>query len=192
MARTPEISAPEGLRHLPDFLDEPEALALAREIDRLSYQPVVMRGVTARRSVLHYGWDYGYDSWTVRPTEPVPAFLHGLRARCADLIAADPESLAEVLVSRYPAGAGIGWHRDAPMFGKVIGVSLGASCTLRLRPPGEGRRPIHALRLEPRSAYVLTGESRRKWQHSIPPVKALRWSISFRTLLRLPSSVAAA
>jgi alkylated DNA repair protein (DNA oxidative demethylase) len=192
MARTPEISPPEGLRHLPGFLDPAEALALSREIDRLSYQPVVMRGVTARRSVLHYGWDYGYDSWTIRPTEPVPDFLRSLRARCADLIATDPESLAEVLVSRYPAGAGIGWHRDAPMFGKVIGVSLGAPCMLRLRPPGEGRRPIHSLRLEPRSAYVLTGEARRKWQHSIPPVKALRWSISFRTLLRVPAAVAAA
>ena len=95
----------------------------------------------------------------------------------------EPEALAQALVSRYPEGAGIGWHRDAPMFGaKVAGVSLLSGCRMRFqRGKGEERR-VFDLELPPRSAYVLAGAARSSWQHSIPATKSLRYSITFRTL----------
>ncbi len=94
----------------------------------------------------------------------------------------EPPDLAEALLQRYPPGAGIGWHRDAPMFGTVVGVSLGASCTLRFQRGKGDERRVFGLELEPRSAYVLTGAARWRWQHSIPPTKNLRYSVTFRTV----------
>ena len=75
-----------------------------------------------------------------------------------------------------------GWHRDAPAFGTVVGVSLAGSSRLRFqRGKGDDRR-VWELLLEPRSGYVLAGKARTAWQHSIPPTKELRYSITFRTL----------
>jgi alkylated DNA repair dioxygenase AlkB len=96
---------------------------------------------------------------------------------------AAPEELVEALVSRYPPGATIGWHRDAPMFGpKIVGVSLLSACRMRFQRLLKGVRYVHELELAPRSAYLLGGASRAAWQHSIPPTKSLRYSITFRTL----------
>lgn len=146
-----------------------------------------MRGQVARRRTLHYGWLYGYDSLEVRPGPPLPGDLLPLRERAATLAGLAPESLEEALLSRYPPGAGIGWHRDAPAFGPVVvGVSLGAPCVMRFRP-GVSGRTAYELALEPRSAYALRGAARASWRHSIPPVRALRYSITFRTLKRRTS-----
>lgn len=173
---------PQGLRLLPDFLSPAEEDLLLSEIRALSFDAVVMRGMTARRQTLHYGYLYGYESWKLTPGPPVPAWLEPLRARAAALLGARPDALAEVLLSEYQPGAGIGWHRDAPMFGpEVVGVSLGAGCRMRFRPASSGRTAFE-LDLPPRSAYVLGGEARRTWQHSIPAVKQPRWSVTFRTL----------
>ena len=145
-----------------------------------------MRGQTAKRTTRHFGYDYDYEAWKVTPTEPIPDCLRWLRDRCGELAELAPEALAEALVTRYPEGAGIGWHRDAPMFGpKVIGVSLLSACRMRFqRGKGEARR-VFDLELAPRSAYVLGGRARSAWQHSIPAAKSLRYSITFRTLRRL-------
>ena len=154
-------------------------------LERIDYRDVTMRGQTAKRTVRHYGLRYDYEAWSVEPTDPLPENLKWLRERCAGLISRDPEELAETLITRYPAGAGIGWHRDAPMFGpEVIGVSLLSGCRMRFqRGKGEARR-VFDLRLEPRSAYVLGGASRSSWQHSIPATDDLRYSVTFRTLRR--------
>jgi alkylated DNA repair dioxygenase AlkB len=177
--------APEGLRYLPDFLSVEEEQALAEEFSRLPFQEVRMHGVAARRTVIHYGWDYGYESWKINPTTPMPGFLEAVRARCAAAAGMEPAALEEVLVSRYPPGAGIGWHRDAPMFGPtVIGVSLLGAARMRFRrklKEPEGYQ-TYALELEPRSAYILGAAARSTWQHTIPPVKTLRYSLSFRTV----------
>ncbi|HEX8701107.1 MAG TPA: alpha-ketoglutarate-dependent dioxygenase AlkB [Myxococcaceae bacterium] len=179
--------APEGLRYLPDFLSEEEERVLADEFSRLPYQGIRMHGVVARRTVVHYGWDYGYESWKINPTAPIPDFLNTVRARCAALAGLEPAALEEVLVSRYPAGAGIGWHRDAPMFGPiVIGVSLLGAARMRFRrkvSKDPDTYETYALELAPRSAYLLGGEARSRWQHMIPSVNALRYSLSFRTVL---------
>lgn len=185
MARKLEGPLPEGLRYLPGFLAEEEERELLAHLGAVRYGEVRMHGVVARRRTAHYGWDYGYTSWEITPAEPVPDWLLPLRERAAGLIGAPAEALEEVLLSEYPPGAGIGWHRDAPMFGpEVIGVSLGAPCRMRFqRGKGEARETA-ALILEPRSAYVLAGKARSAWQHSIPAAPALRYSITFRTVRR--------
>ena len=177
------IERPEGLVYEEEFVAEAEERDLLRFLDRLDFHEVVMRGQTARRTVRHYGFDYGYESWQLTPTDPLPEELSELRARAAVLVAVGPDELAEVLVSRYPPGAGIGWHRDAPMFGPaIVGVSLGAPAPLRFQHGKGGERRVFELEVAPRSAYVLAGAARSAWQHSIPATKALRYSITFRTL----------
>ncbi len=171
--------APPGLVYVPDFLSPAEEADLIAAFATIEWQEVRMHGVVARRRVRHYGVDYGYESWSLGPAPPVPGFLEPLRERAARLLHVAPDELAEVLVQKYPPGAGIGWHRDAPMFGPaVVGISLGAPCRLRLRRASER----FTLELAPRSAYVLAGAARSMWQHSIPPVRAERWSISLRTV----------
>ncbi len=151
-------------------------------LEELRFDPIVMHGQAARRTARHYGLGYDYEAREPRPGEPVPEWLEPVRARAAALAGLEPEELVEVLVQRYPAGATIGWHRDAPAFGTVVGVSLGGSARLRFqRGTGDARR-VWEVELAPRSGYVLAGKARTSWQHSIPPTKELRYSITFRTL----------
>ncbi len=167
----------------PQLISEDEEREVVALLDQMEFRAVTMRGQTARRTVRHFGFDYAYESWELTPAEPLPSSFQWLRDRCAELAELASDDLAQTLVSRYPPGATIGWHRDAPMFGpKVVGVSLGSACRLRFqRRVGETRR-VFELELAPRSAYVLGGQSRSAWQHSIPPTKNLRYSITFRTL----------
>ena len=175
---------PQGLVYRPEFITDDEERGLLASLDEIEFRAVTMRGQTARRTVRHYGYDYDYESWgKLVPADPLPASLTWLRDRCASLAELAPGELVQTLVSRYPPGAPIGWHRDAPMFGpKVVGVSLLSSCRMRFQRQVAGTRTVYELELAPRSAYVLGGEARTRWQHSIPPTKALRYSITFRTL----------
>ena len=143
-----------------------------------------MRGQVAKRTVRHFGLDYDYESWDLVPAEPFPPPLRRLRDRCATLAEGlERDRLAQALVSRYPPGAGIGWHRDAPAFGDpVIGVSLLGTSRMRFQRSAGGERRVFELHLEPRSAYALAGSARWAWQHSIPATKELRYSVTFRTL----------
>lgn len=177
---------PEGLVYTPGFLSPDEETDLLTALRALEFDAIEMHGVVARRRALHYGWSYSYDSHRLAPGPPLPPFLAALRERVAGWITLPPESLAEALVQEYPPGATIGWHRDAPMFGRVVGVSLLGSCRMRFRR-GEGSERRQAeLTLEPRSAYLLDGPVRTRWQHGIPATKELRCSITFRTLRRRP------
>ena len=174
---------PEGLLYRPDFLDEEEERALVASFEGFEFSEVRMHGQAARRTVAHFGYRYGYESWRVEPAEPLPLSLEWLRERAAALAGTDPAALAETLVTRYPPGAGIGWHRDAPVFGpEVVGVSLLSSCSLRFQPRPSDERRVFALQLPARSAYVLAGAARWSWQHSIPTTRALRYSVTFRSL----------
>lgn len=178
-------AAVPGLRYLPDFLDEREEGDLIRILDELPFRDVVMRGVTARRKVLHFGFDYDYAAWSVEETAPPPPWLLSLRDRAAAVAGVAPEAFEQFLVGRYPPGATIGWHRDAPMFGSpVLGISLAASCRMRFRRKYGDRTEAAVQSLEPRSLYILDGESRRLWQHSIPPVGEQRYSITMRTMVK--------
>jgi alkylated DNA repair dioxygenase AlkB len=81
-------------------------------------------------------------------------------------------------------GAGIGWHRDKKMFGDIIGISLLAPCTFRLRLKKGSSWDRISFQANPRSAYLLGGPSRTTWEHSIPPLDRLRYSITFRTFAK--------
>jgi alkylated DNA repair dioxygenase AlkB len=175
----------EGLVYIEEFVSAGEERDLLDQLERLDYHHVTMHGQASKRSVRHFGLDYDYTSRDTVPGEPLPQPLEWLRERAAGLIEREPEDLAQILISRYPPGAGIGWHRDAPMFGsKIAGVSLLAPARMRFKRTVKGEREVDAIELAPRSAYVLSGPARWSWQHTIPATKELRYSITFRTLRR--------
>jgi alkylated DNA repair dioxygenase AlkB len=175
----------EGLIYIEDFVTEGEERQLLTVLERLDYREVTMHGQAARRTVRMFGLDYDYSSREVVPAAPLPESLLWLRERAAALIEREPGDLAQILISRYPPGAGIGWHRDAPMFGsKIVGVSLLAPARMRFQRTVKGEREVEAIELAPRSAYVLSGPARWSWQHTIAPTKELRYSVTFRTLRR--------
>jgi DNA oxidative demethylase len=178
------VEVPAGLRYLPDLLQPAEEAALLERLRDLPYGEVRLRGQVARRVVHHYGLDYDYETGGTTPGEPVPDWLRPLRERCAGLVDRSADDLAEVLVTRYPPGATIGWHRDAPAFGDVVGVSLGSTCAMRFQRGSAEQRRVFEQPLDPRSGYVLSGPARTAWQHSIPAVPAERFSVTFRTLRR--------
>jgi DNA oxidative demethylase len=175
----------EGLTYVEEFVTPEEERELLELIEPLDFHTIEMRGQVARRRVRHFGLGYDYDRGELAPVEPLPEGLEWLRERAAALIEREPEDLVQILVSRYPEGAGIGWHRDAPMFGsRIVGVSLRAPARMRFQRTVKGEREVAAVDLAPRSAYVLSGKARWSWQHSIPPGKELRYSVTFRTLKR--------
>jgi DNA oxidative demethylase len=181
VARAPS-EEPEGLILRPELLAEAEEAGLLERLEDVRFDPIVIRGQAARRTARHYGLGYDYESRTPQPGEPMPTWLLSARERGAELAGVAPEELVEILVQRYPPGSTIGWHRDAPAFGTVVGMSLAGSCRLRFQRGKRERRRVWEVLLEPRSGYVLAGEARRSWEHSIPPTEELRYSITFRTL----------
>ena len=181
MPHAPTVE-PEGLVYRPEMITASEESDLLAILGDLGFDPIVIRGQAARRTARHFGLDYDYEARTPMPGERVPDWLLPVRERAAELAEVEADELVEILVQRYPPGSTIGWHRDAPAFGVVVGVSLGGPSRLRFqRGKGEARE-VYEVVLEPRSGYVLTGKSRTSWQHSIPPTKDLRYSITFRTL----------
>jgi alkylated DNA repair dioxygenase AlkB len=182
-----KCDVPPGFVYEPDILSATEESALLAGVRGLEFSEVRMRGVAALRRTAHFGWVYGYESWRIEPGPAIPDFLLPLRARAGALAGVDAERLEEVLVTEYPARAGIGWHRDAAMFGSVIGVSLLSACRFRFRRDAASR-DVRTAVLAPRSAYVLDGPARTQWQHSIPAAREPRYSVTFRTL-RTPKIV---
>ena len=173
---------PAGLVYQPGLLPVEVERALLDLLEPMEFEPIVMHGQAARRTALHYGLGYDYGSRTPKPGDPIPDWLLPVRAHAATLAGHEPDELVEALVQRYPPGSAIGWHRDAPAFGHVIGVSLAGACRMRFQRGKRAQREVAEVVLEPRSGYVLAGESRTAWQHSIPPTRELRYSITFRTL----------
>jgi alkylated DNA repair dioxygenase AlkB len=185
MPPRPKHEQPEGLHYEDDFVTEQEERQLVELLETLDWRAITMRGQTAKRTVRHFGLTYDYDTAEAVPGDPLPEEMEWLRERAARLIGREPEDLVQILLSRYPEGAGIGWHRDAPQFGsKIAGVSLLAPSRMRFQRTVKGERSVGELELAPRSAYVLSGKARWSWQHSIPATRALRYSVTFRTLMR--------
>lgn len=179
---------PEGFLLRDDFVGAEEEAALLAEIQRIEFSTFEMRGVVARRRVAFFGLSYDKGD---APSRPIPESLFPLRAKLAAFGDVKPEAFAMALINEYRPGAPIGWHRDAPQYGIVSGLSLLSPCRMRLRPyvsPSEAtkatirRKTTHEVVLLPRSAYVMTGQSRSHYEHSIPAVDNLRYSITFRTL----------
>ena len=173
---------PDGLLLRPEVITRAEESAVLERFETLEWEPIVIRGQAARRTARHFGLGYDYESRTPRPGEPIPDWIEPPRRAAAQLAGVAPEALVEVLVQRYPVNSTIGWHRDAPAFGTVVGISLAAAARLRFQRGRREQRRIWEVQLEPRSGYVLAGPARWSWEHSIPPAKELRYSITFRTL----------
>jgi alkylated DNA repair dioxygenase AlkB len=170
-----------GLKYIPNFIGKSEEQTLISHIRCLSWDQVSLFGQIAKRRVMHFGLNYDYSSKKVSPTLPPPNFLSELIVRAAGLVQESGKSIAELLITEYPMGAGINWHRDALIFNDVIGLSLNSDCIIQFRRRSNNKEKIK-LRLERYSAYVLTRAIRWDWEHRIAPVKTLRYSITLRSL----------
>jgi alkylated DNA repair dioxygenase AlkB len=178
---------PDGLVYRPDFLDDEDERRLLAWIAELPLEEARYKSFTAKRRIVSFGGSYDFDAAKLQPAPPIPEFLMPLREKAAAWTGIPAGDFAHALVAEYRAGTQLGWHRDVPNFELVVGVSLGTATRMRFRPyplRKNRREGTFALLLEPRSAYVLRGDARWRWQHSIPATKDLRYSITFRTLRR--------
>ena len=173
---------PEGFRFEPELIDPAAEADLLGHIRELPFRAFEFHGYTGNRRVLSFGWKYDFEKRKLEPVDEIPAWLLPLRDDAARFAGIDADRLQQALVSEYDAGAGIGWHRDKAVFGEVVGVSLLAPCTFRLRRKVGEKWERKNLTAGPRSAYLLSGASRTEWEHSIPPVETLRYSVTFRNL----------
>jgi alkylated DNA repair dioxygenase AlkB len=180
LPHAPPPALPEGFVYRPDFLSPKEEAELVAWLGTLPFKPFQFRGFEGRRRVVSYGWQYDFTRSHLTQADDVPAELSPVRARAASFAGLAPDELQQCLLNEYLPGAPIGWHRDRPMFEKVVGISLLAPCNFRLRRRTATGFERAAVTLEPRSAYLLTGLARGVWEHSIPPVAAHRYSITFR------------
>jgi alkylated DNA repair dioxygenase AlkB len=173
---------PGGFKYQADILSSEDEQLLLDHMRQLAFKEFQFQGFIGKRRVMSYGWQYDFNERALRRAEDIPPFLLPLREAAADFAGIAPEQLAQVLLTEYDAGASIGWHRDKKMFGDVIGISLLSACRFRFRRKAGSTWERASLVAEPRSAYLLRGPSRTEWEHSIPAVDALRYSITFRTL----------
>ena len=173
---------PAGLVYRPDLVDRAEEFALLEHVSALPFRPFEFQGFLGKRETVSFGWSYRFDGSGLAPAEPIPEWLLPLRARVAAFAGLAADALEHALLIRYGEGAGLGWHRDRPVFGDVVGISLLAPAPLRFRRRQSEKWERFTLTVEPRSAYLLRGEARSEWEHSIPPVETLRYSVTFRTL----------
>ena len=174
---------PEGFRYRPELITASDEAALLDRVRELPFRDFEFHGYTGKRRVVSFGWHYDFSARRLDRVDDIPAFLRELRAPAGEFAELDPNALQHVLVTEYGPGAAIGWHRDKAVFGEVVGLSLLAPCMFRLRR-AIGDREWERVNLvaEPRSAYLLSGPARTTWEHSIPPVTSLRYSITFRNV----------
>lgn len=171
-----------GLRYDEDLITEAEEKTILDRLMTLELAPFRFHGFIGNRKTQSFGWRYDFDDASFTRTEAIPEWLQPVRERAARIAGVQPHDFVHVLIARYDPGAGIGWHRDRDVFDKVVGISVNTPTTLRFRQrTGSGFRRA-SLRVEPRSAYLISGESRWEWEHSIAPGDQLRFSITFRTL----------
>jgi alkylated DNA repair dioxygenase AlkB len=182
-SRKKAAGLPAGFRYEPELIGPADEAALLASVRELPFREFEFHGYTGRRRVVSFGWHYDFSARHLRKADDIPDFLLALRAAAAEFGGMESEELRHVLVTEYGPGTGIGWHRDKAVFGETVGISLLSPCVLRLRRKvGEKRWERANVQAEPRSAYFLSGAARAEWEHSIPPVDALRYSVTFRNL----------
>jgi len=177
-----EQAMPEGFVYREEVVSAEQERRFAERFALLPFAPFEFHGFQGRRRVVSFGWSYDYAGRRIRPAAELPELLLPLRERAAQVAGLAAESLQQVLVTEYAPGAPIGWHRDKPMFRDVVAISFLAPCLLRFRRRLRDGWERRSLEVMPRSAYVLRGAARTEWEHSIPPVSALRYSVTFRNL----------
>ncbi|BBD96955.1 alpha-ketoglutarate-dependent dioxygenase AlkB [Sphingobium amiense] len=173
-----------GLATSENFISAAEERALIALIGDCELTPFQFQQWTGKRLTCSFGWKYDFGTGCFAPAEPIPDWLLPLKAKAAGFAGLDPTDLVQALLIRYDPGAGIGWHRDRPVFEHVVGVSLGQTARMRFRRRSGTKFERAYVPLQPRSIYHLSGESRNEWEHSIACVDAVRWSITFRSLTR--------
>jgi alkylated DNA repair dioxygenase AlkB len=182
LASAARSGMPDGFLYQEDFLSREEESALVAEVSKLDLRPFEFHGYLGNRRVASFGYRYDFSKQAVEAVLELPPFLLPLRRKAGEFTGRRAVEFEQVGIQEYAAGAGIGWHKDRPQFGDVVGISLLAAAPMRLRKK-EGERWLRATQvIAPRSLYVLSGSARREWEHSIPPMSELRYSITFRTL----------
>lgn len=179
-----------GLGYREQFVADAEERALIDKIDRAELSPFRFQQWTGKRLTHSFGWSYDFAAGRFAPAAPIPEWLMPLRDRAAAFAGLEPGDLVQALLIRYDPGAGIGWHKDRPVFDQVIGVSLGSPATMRFRRRAGARFERAAAPLEPRSVYHLSGAARHGWEHSIAELADPRWSITFRSLSAIGAALA--
>jgi alkylated DNA repair dioxygenase AlkB len=177
-----DMPAVPGLAIRDDMLTKAQEAALIAHIDGSDLSPFRFQQWTGKRLTYSYGWNYDFEHVRFAPAEPMPDWLLDVRARAAAFAGLSADDLVQALLIRYDPGAGIGWHKDRPVFEHVVGISLGSEAILRLRRRTAAGFDRAKVMLAPRSIYHLSGEVRHAWEHSIAPMDVPRWSITFRSL----------
>jgi alkylated DNA repair dioxygenase AlkB len=173
---------PAGFRYAPELIDAGEETRLVEAFADLPFREFEFHGFLGKRRVVPFGFRYDYNGGGLQTAAPMPDFLLPLRERAAAFAGLPPDRLAHALVTEYRPGTSIGWHRDRPHYDDVIGISLLSPCTFRLRRKHDAGWERASLRVDRRSIYLMRGPSRWEWEHSIPAVDALRYSITFRSM----------
>jgi alkylated DNA repair dioxygenase AlkB len=180
--KSTSTALPEGFRYTPDVVTSDEELALVSELENLPFKEFDFQGFLGKRRVVSFGWRYDFNGGAFQKIEPLPSFLSPLQERAATFANLGAGAIEHALITEYREGAAIGWHKDRPVFDDVIGISLLSPCNFRFRKRSGEKWERRSIITEPRSIYLLRGPSRTEWEHSIPGVNALRYSITFRTL----------
>jgi alkylated DNA repair dioxygenase AlkB len=169
-----------GFRYRPEFISRAEEQRLLDHFQELEFKPFEFHGFLGKRRIVSFGWRYDFNGGGLQKTDDIPEFLHPVRKKAAALAKLKARDLQQVLLTEYRPGATIGWHKDRSVFGEVVGISLLSPCTFRMRKKSGAGWKRASIVLDPRSAYLLRDEVRSEWEHSIPAVTALRYSITFR------------
>jgi alkylated DNA repair dioxygenase AlkB len=179
------LPMPSGFRYVADFLTKDDEVELLKHIRQISLTPMIFQGFEAKRKTESFGYDYSFNDGSLSKGKDIPPFFDPLVRRVAGFLKIPIADIAELLLTEYPPGAVINWHRDAPPFKIIIGISLLEDCLFKFRPHDklqQNRKSIISLPVARRSLYIIDGPARSMWQHSIAPVKNTRYSITLRTL----------
>jgi alkylated DNA repair dioxygenase AlkB len=174
------LKCPPGFRYLPELISQAEERRLLDHFKELEFKPFEFHGFLGKRRILSFGWRYNFNGGGLQKADDIPQFLYPVRKHAAAFANLKNTDLQHVLLTEYRPGAAIGWHKDRSVFGDVVGISLLSACTFRLRKKAGAGWQRASIVLQPRSAYLLQGEARLAWEHSIPAVSELRYSITFR------------
>jgi alkylated DNA repair dioxygenase AlkB len=181
-ANGPERPILPGFRYGQNVISEFDEATLVASLEKLELKPFEFHGHLGNRRVASFGLRYDYTRRTVEAASEFPSFLAELRTKVAEFAGRGIDEFRQAGINEYRPGAGIGWHKDKSEFGIIVGVSLLAPATMRFRQPHRNGWTRTSQMIEPRSIYVLSGEARTAWEHSIPPLDKLRYSLTFRTL----------
>lgn len=183
-----ESHLPEGFHYFPDFISKEEEKELINAISKFELHNFQFHGYEGKRKVASFGYDWSFEKRMLSKGKEIPSLFTALIEKTANHLSIKPGSFGELLLTEYPVGSVINWHRDAPPFEKIAGISLGADCIFRLRPydkAKQNRKSVRSLSVQRCSLYLISDEARSEWEHSTLPVKDVRYSITLRTLKEL-------